>query len=135
MPDCIFCKIVSGVIPSYKIYENDKLLVFLDIVPVNPGHVLIIPKKHFADMVETPDELLSQMIILAKKIGAKIIKSKLGEGFNIGINTKAVAGQVVNHFHIHIMPRLSNDNYELWHGKNYATGEAEKVVKKLRLEL
>ncbi len=134
MNNCIFCKIASGTIPAYKVFEDENYLAFLDIAPVNPGHVLIIPKKHFVDITETPDEIVEGAITLAKKIGGKIIASKLGEGFNIGINTKTAAGQVVNHFHIHVMPRLPNDKYQLWHGKNYAAAEAEKIVEKLKLE-
>lgn len=131
MPDCIFCKIAAGEIPSYKIYEDDKILAFLDIQPVNPGHVLIVPKKHFTDLSSAPDEIVCAVMKIAKKIGVKIIESKIGEGFNIGINTKKAAGQVVDHFHLHVMPRKEGDGRELWYGQKYSDGEAEKIVKKL----
>ncbi len=135
MPDCIFCKIVSGEIPANKIYEDNELLAFLDIKPVNPGHTLVITKKHFTDFMQTPEGLLCQMTNLAKKIGQKIINSGLGQGINITNNIKPAAGQAVDHVHMHVIPRLEGDGYELWHGREYAPGEVEKVVEKLKLEL
>jgi len=135
MDDCIFCKIIAGEIPTDKIYEDRELLAFLDIKPVNPGHTLIISKKHFADYLETSEEILSKMSHLAKKIGQKIIDSRLGQGVNITNNIKPAAGQLVNHVHMHIIPRLEGDGYKLWHGKKYADGEAEKIKGKLKLDL
>ena len=135
MTDCIFCKIISGEVQASKIYEDDKVLAFLDIKPLNPGHTLVVTKEHFDDLTSTPDELVCAVTKIAKMIGKKIIKSKLGEGFNVGINTKKPAGQVVNHFHLHVMPRLSNDGCEHWKGKDYTAGEEEKSARKLREEL
>ena len=131
MIDCIFCKIASGKIPVYKVFENDKILVFLDIKPVSRGHALVIPKKHFADLTEMPENLIAEVMTVGKKIGQKIISSGLGQGFNICINTKKTAGQVVGHFHIHIIPRVEGDGLKLWTGGDYKPGEAEKVLEKL----
>lgn len=135
MKDCIFCRIVSGEIPANIIYQDDDIVAFLDIKPVNPGHTLIIPKKHFGDFLETPEEILSMMTSVVKKIGQKIFDFKLGQGVNITNNIKSAAGQAVNHVHMHVIPRLENDGYELWHGREYAPGEAEKVAEKLKIEL
>ncbi|TSC93787.1 MAG: Hit-like protein involved in cell-cycle regulation [Candidatus Berkelbacteria bacterium Athens1014_28] len=134
MTNCIFCQIVAGEIPSYKIYEDNEILAFLDILPVNPGHVLVISKKHFDDFLTTPDAIHCQIIKVAKKIGKKIVESGLGEGFNIGVNTGSVAGQVVNHFHLHLMPRKKGDGYKLWRGKKYLEGEAKKIVKIIEIK-
>lgn len=134
MKDCIFCKIVAGEIPAYKVYEDNKVLGFLDIKPVNPGHVLVVPKEHYLDLNSTPDELLKEIIIVGKKIGKKILATGLGKAINFTFNNGREAGQVVDHVHLHIMPRLSDDGYELWQGKEYNEGEAERIVKEISID-
>ncbi len=133
--DCLFCKIVAGELPSSKIYEDREVLSFLDIKPVNPGHALVIPKKHFESIHDTPDELLSKMIIVGKKIASSIQKNIGAEGVNIGMNNGRVAGQIVFHAHIHIMPRYSKDSFKLWAGKPYKNGERDIVAEKIRSAL
>ena len=130
---CVFCKIAAGEIPADKIYEDEKLLAFLDIKPVNPGHALIIPKEHFVDYLETPDEIIAEMAKLAKIIGQKILDSGLGQGVNITNNIRSAAGQIVGHVHMHIIPRKEYDGLELWHGNEYHPGQAEDIASKLRL--
>jgi len=133
--DCIFCKIISGEIPSYKVYEDDDTLAFLDIAPVNPGHTLVIPKKHYANLEEIPEDELCYLIKIAKKVG-KAIKEGLGvKGYNLTMNNDPVAGQIVPHIHLHIMPRNENDGYELWHGKKYGEGEAENILNKIKSKI
>ncbi|MDO8620453.1 MAG: HIT family protein [bacterium] len=131
MESCLFCKIVNGEIPSTKVYEDADTLAFLDIKPVNPGHTLVIPKKHFTNIHETPDELLGKMAIVAKKISDAILKSG-AKGINIGMNNGAIAGQSVFHAHIHVMPRYGKDSFSLWVGKEYDGNEREEVAKKIR---
>ena len=134
MNNCIFCNISAGEIPADKVFENENLLAFLDIKPVNPGHVLIIPKKHFADLTEMSEDLIAEIMAIGKKIGQKILDFGLGQGFNICINTKKAAGQVVGHFHIHIIPRTESDGLELWKGKDYQDGEIAKIIAKIKIE-
>lgn len=122
--DCLFCKIAKGEIPSSKVYEDDELVAFLDIKPVNPGHVLIIPKAHYASLLETPEALAGSMMALVPSLGKAVLKAAKAEGFNVAVNTGRVAGQVVDHVHLHIMPRHANDGYDLWHGKSYDSAEA-----------
>lgn len=112
--DCIFCKIVNGEIPSDKIFEDDEVVAFLDIRPVNRGHSLVVPKKHFENILATPDEVLSTMIAHTKKIAAGIAKATGADGFNIGINTGVASGQTVFHTHLHIIPRFNNDGLKPW---------------------
>ena len=131
MMTCLFCKIVSGKIPSHKVFENDDILAFLDINPVNPGHTLVVPKKHFADMSDTPEEILCKMISTAKMIGAKIMDELGADGYNLGLNNKPAAGQVVGHVHLHIMPRYKGDNLKLWPGQNTNEEELDKIAQKL----
>ena len=133
MENCIFCKIIAGKIPADKIYEDRDIIAFLDIKPINPGHALVVPKKHYLDLVSTPDELLKLIIVIGKKIAKKILRANLGEAVTLTFNNGRAAGQVVDHVHLHIMPRKTSDDYKLWHGKEYALGEAEKVSKKLKL--
>ncbi len=135
MGDCVFCKIIAGKIPSLKVYENDKIFAFLDIVPINPGHTLIVPRSHHVDLLETPDDVLSDMITRTKKIAAAVMNAVKADGFNIGINTKPAAGQAVFHTHLHIIPRFSNDGLRHWPGKKLTSEEMTKVQKEIQAQL
>ena len=129
--DCIFCKIVKGEIPSNKIYEDEKTLAFLDIAPVNIGHSLVISKEHYPNIYETPEEIMAEMMKTAKKVSIAL-KALDADGVNIAMNNNFAAGQVVFHSHIHVIPRFTNDGFELWHGKRkYNEGEKEEVAQKI----
>ncbi len=118
--NCIFCKIVKGDIPCAKIFEDDKVLSFLDIAPANKGHALIVTKNHYETLLEIPDDYLEDMMLKAKKI-AQALSAALGnEGFNVLMNNKQVAGQLVPHAHVHIIPRFTGDGIKLnWKPKKY----------------
>lgn len=106
---CIFCKIINNEIPSYKIYEDEYTLAFLDLSQVTKGHTLVVPKKHYANIFETPEEELNHLMHSIKCIVEKL-KSSLGiENVNILNNSGSLAGQTVHHLHIHIIPRYEND--------------------------
>jgi len=130
--DCVFCKIVSGEIPAEKIYENDKVLAFMDITPINPGHILVIPKAHHENLVDTEDGLLCEIILTVKKLAPIIVKAVGAEGYNLGVNSGAAAGQVIFHTHFHVMPRFSNDGHTHWGKKPYKEGEMAAVAEKIR---
>ncbi len=133
--ECVFCKIIKGEIPSYKVYEDESVYAFLDINPVNFGHTLVIPKKHYENMEEIDKKILCDLIKVVKKIGGAIKKGLKVEGYNINLNNGSVAGQVVPHFHFHIIPRLENDGLKLWDQGEYKNGEAENVLNKIKKEL
>lgn len=135
MSDCIFCKIIKGEIPSYKVYEDEAVLAFLDITPVNTGHTLIIPKKHYDNLADLPEEEASRLIKIVKKIMPAVIKATQADGFNLNLNNGAAAGQVINHAHFHLVPRYQSDGYELWQGREYAQGEAEDILEKIKINL
>jgi len=135
MTDCIFCKIIEGKIPSIKVFENEKIIAFLDISPVNPGHVLVMPKKHFKNIFDVPEDLLCETVKISKKIASSLIKAKLAQGINIGINNELAAGQLVMHLHVHVMPRLENDGFKHWQGKAYPKDQAEKIADEIRKAL
>lgn len=129
---CIFCKIIAEELPASKVYEDTDVLAFLDIKPVNPGHTLVIPKKHFESIHDTPDEMIAKMIIVAKKIAGAVEKNLGAGGVNIGMNNGRLAGQLVFHAHIHVMPRYGKDSFKLWMGKEYQSGERETVAEKIK---
>jgi len=129
--DCVFCKIINGSLPCYKVYENEHILAFLDINPVNKGHTLVVPKEHYERLEKVPDDLLRELIIAIKKVGKAVIKGVGAEAFNLGLNNGKDAGQLVMHIHFHIMPRFKNDGLKLWPGKKYEEGEAEKIREKI----
>ncbi|MCX6701941.1 MAG: HIT family protein [Candidatus Zambryskibacteria bacterium] len=135
MEDCIFCKIVKGEIPSEKVYEDDKCLAFLNINPNNDGTTLLIPKKHYENYFETPDDILKHLSVKTKILG-KIIKKIVGaEGMNIIINSETAAGQVIFHTHIHIIPRYKNDGYQHWKPKKYDSEKSAQIAEKIKKEL
>jgi histidine triad (HIT) family protein len=133
--DCLFCKIIKGEIPSAKIYENGKIFAFLDINPVNHGHALVIPKEHYSNLLDTPEDVLDEMIRAVKKLAPAIMRATGTDGFNLGVNNGQVAGQLILHTHFHIMPRREGDGFKHWHGEPYQEGEREKLAEKIREEL
>ena len=111
---CVFCDIVDGKIPSKKLFENDSLIAILDISQTTKGHTLIIPKKHFNNMLETDENILKEMIKVSKELGNTIVKNMNATGLNVLINTNESAGQTVMHTHMHLIPRYdSNDTIDI----------------------
>ena len=108
--DCIFCKILNGDIPSNKVFENDNFIAILDAFPANVGHTLVIPKKHFANIFEIDENTLKECHVIAKNIAEAIKKAFNISDINILQNNGELAGQTVNHFHIHVIPRVKDDN-------------------------
>ena len=131
MEDCIFCKIAKSVLPSYKIYEDDFTFAFLDINPVNPGHSLVIPKEHFKDFIETPQDIAHKLVSTVQKIVPAILRAVGADSFNIGINNGSNAGQIVFHTHVHIMPRFSEDGRNLWAGNTPQAEDLEKIAEEI----
>lgn len=110
MNDCIFCKIVRGDIPCHKVYEDDDVLAFLDISQTTKGHTLVISKEHFRNLLYVPKDILSKVMGAAQKIAQAQVASLGAKGVNIINNTNEVAGQTVMHFHVHVIPRYSNED-------------------------
>lgn len=115
--DCIFCKIVAGIIPCNKIWETKDLICFLDVDPVSKGHCLIVPKEHFETLDSTPDSLLSWILPKIKDTG-KLLQAKLGaKGYNVLQNNGILAGQEVPHLHFHIIPMYKGGDAHVVCGK------------------
>ncbi|MCX6744216.1 MAG: HIT domain-containing protein [Candidatus Parcubacteria bacterium] len=130
--DCLFCKIVKDMIPANKVYEDDNVIAFLDIHPVNPGHTLVVPKKHSFNMLDADDETLKAMIIATKKIAKAIIAAQGLDSFNLEVNNGRMAGQIIHHLHWHIIPRTESDGLQHWPGKSYKDEEAEKLAEMIK---
>lgn len=133
--ECIFCKIIKGEIPSFTVYEDETFKVILDRFPSALGHVLIIPKAHYRDMFELPQDIASKIYPLAQKIASRVKEVMGAEGINILQNNGEVAGQSVYHFHLHIVPRKSRDGITLNQSSNMDTTieELEAVWNQLKM--
>lgn len=112
--ECIFCKIINNEIPSKKVYEDNDFLAILDVSPATKGHVLILPKEHAETLVELSDDKSSKIIILAKKIIKAMMKVYGFSDYNLIQNNGKLAGQSVNHFHLHLIPRYGSGEVGLW---------------------
>ena len=107
---CLFCKIITEEIASRRIYEDDICIAILDIFPVSRGHSLVIPRMHYNTIEDIPENVLKHLIIVVKELGRRIHKKLEVDGYNILQNNFAAAGQAIDHFHIHIIPRLKDDS-------------------------
>ena len=134
-PDCIFCKIVAGDLPCYKLYEDELVLAFLDIGPLTPGHCLIIPKKHYARLDDIGQEdaaTLAAIAQLAPKLARAAMAATGTTDWNLLQNNGAVAGQVVGHVHFHVIPRSEADGLGYrWPAGKLDAGDAERLVEQI----
>ncbi len=111
--NCVFCKIIRREISSVDLYEDDLVLAFLDIAPVNKGHALVIPRQHHVSLTTVPDQCLARMMEMAPRIGAALMRAVDADGFNLMLANGPCAGQVVPHAHLHIIPRHAGDPFSL----------------------
>ena len=126
MNDCIFCKIIKGEIPSYTIYEDEKMKAFLDVNPVSNGHVLLIPKKHYKNFLDTPDELIKEMYHIIKTKIYPLLEEKLKiTGLSI-----CQIGKDVNHYHIHLIPQYEDEEFDFKYNKENIK-DVEEIYNKL----
>ncbi len=123
-PDCIFCKIVAGDIPSERVYEDEACIAFLDINPIAPGHTLLVPRAHCADLLDAPRETLAALMAAARTVARAAMAATGGEGFNFFQFNGACSGQEVFHLHFHIIPRRPGDGVSYqWRQGTYGEGE------------
>ena len=130
---CIFCKIANGEIPSRTIEENDMFKVVLDVGPATKGHALILPKDHYTNLYDLPEDVTAEVYKMAKKIALRM-KEKLGcDGVNIVQNNEEAAGQTVFHFHMHVIPRYKDDGQAIgWKPGQPTAEELDAVVEALK---
>ena len=134
--DCIFCKIIAGEIPCFKLFESDDTLAFMDINPANEGHALVVPKEHYADVHSVSAAAISSTVITAKMIAAAIEKTLSPEGINLLQCNGPAAAQSVLHFHMHVLPRRDGDELKLNWGLEPGDMDAiGKLAERIRANL
>jgi histidine triad (HIT) family protein len=132
-PDCIFCKIIAGEIPSERVYEDEQIVAFLDIGPIARGHALVIPREHHRDLLGTPPELLGAVMAAAQRVAGAVMKATDSEGFNLFQFNGSCAGQEVFHLHFHVIPRRPGDGVRFgWSRSSYGEGEMGDVGARIR---
>ena len=128
LDNCIFCKIAAGEIPSTTIYEDDDFRVILDIEPASKGHALILPKEHYANLYELDDAVAAKALVVAKKVITEMTEVLGCEGYNVLQNNGAAAGQTVFHFHMHLIPRYSEDQVKIGWSLGKLTDEVKQEI-------
>ena len=129
MRNCIFCKIIKGDIPCVKIYEDDLVLAFLDINPINPGHTLVIPKEHHTSVATIPEQTAGRMFLVASRLGVAARRALNVDGFNLHLADGTCAGQVVMHAHLHVVPRSLEDGFHWnWRQLKYASDSERNAI-------
>jgi histidine triad (HIT) family protein len=130
--ECIFCKIITGQIPAAKVYEDDSVLAFMDIGPISDGHTLIVPKQHYQKVHECPPEVLADIWAKLGKIAGAVSLAMNSDGYNVLCNNGRAAGQLVDHLHFHIIPRMTGDGvFNRWPAFKYPDGKMEVLARKI----
>lgn len=134
--DCIFCKIIDGQIPCVKLFENDHVLAFLDVGPVSEGHTLIVPKKHSLNVDQTDPVTMAEIAKVIPGVAGAVKTAMEADGYNVLCNNGTAAGQVVEHVHVHVIPRKSNDAvFSKWPSFQYPDGKADEIAEKIRKKI
>lgn len=129
---CIFCRIAAGEIPSKTLYEDEEFRVILDLGPATKGHALILPKNHYRNLFELPEDQAAKAMVLAKKMAIRMREKLHCDGFNLVQNNEEVAGQTVFHFHMHLIPRYHDDGQVIgWKPGKPEEMELEAVRKEI----
>jgi histidine triad (HIT) family protein len=129
MDDCVFCKIIQGVAPASVVYSDEKVLAFLDIQPVNPGHVLVIPREHIKEISELDPEIGGQMFKVAMIVSEGLNRSGVKcEGVNLFLADGEAAFQEVFHVHLHVIPRFKGDGFRIVFGSSYGKKPERKEL-------
>jgi len=134
--DCVFCKIVAGEIPAEKVYEDPDALAFVDINPLAPGHTLLVPKRHYERVGDAPPDVMAAVGKALPEVSRGVAAATEAEGLNVFISDGRVAGQVIPHVHVHVVPRRAGDGVKLrWAPGSYGEGELAKVAASIRSAL
>ncbi len=130
---CIFCKIINNEIPSKKVYEDEDVLAILDISQANKGHTLVMPKKHYENILDIDNNIYLKVMEVAKKVALKQKQALNCEGINLLNNCGEVAGQSVMHFHVHLIPRNKEDEIKFQFKDNSNKFDLDEVLKMVKL--
>lgn len=132
MQDCLFCKIVRRELHAEIIFEDDRTIAFLDIHPVSPGHTLVIPKEHATNIFDISPESWSHVSETVRKLASAIEEGVGANGINLMMNNRENAGQVIDHPHVHLIPRFPGDGLRHWPHTAYEEGEASRIAQAIR---
>ncbi len=135
--NCLFCRIVAGEIPSTRVYEDADTLAFMDIGPIIKGHTLVIPKKHYDPITQTPEDVLAKVMVVVRKIAQAQVNGLKADGVNVLNANGEAAGQQVPHIHFHVVPRFKTDGHHWnWAAKKYdSLDEMKKMAEEIRKAL
>ncbi len=132
--DCVFCRIVAGELPSNRIYEDADVLAFLDIAPLVKGHTLVIPKAHIDPFMQAPPDIITPLFLAVQRVARAMMTSLKADGINLHQSNGKVAGQVVPHLHVHVIPRFADDGLAWnWRAGSYADpAEAKAMLERIK---
>ncbi len=134
--DCIFCKIIAGEVPAAKVIDTKNVISFLDINPVNPGHCLVVPKRHVETLIDLDQNELHNCIFTAQRVARAVMEATDSPGLNLLQNNHRCAHQEVKHVHFHVIPRKPDDGFSLgWRQQEYGEGEMEDLQQKIESRL
>lgn len=132
---CVFCKIIQGEIPSVEIYRDDLVMAFLDIAPINKGHILVIPIEHHTSASTLTEQVSGRLFKVASRLGVALKRAYNADGFNLHLADGTVAGQVVMHAHLHVIPRGVDDGFHWnWRQLSYENALERESIKAKILE-
>jgi len=132
MGDCVFCEIVAGRLPSYRVLEDAHAVAFLDIRPVAPGHTLVVPRAHVRDMWDIPEAVHGQVAAMVHRVAGLLRETLAPDGLNLRHNSRGVAGQDVFHFHTHVVPRRHGDGLRLRLTRSSSPAEPDELEQVLQ---
>ena len=132
MSDCLFCKIIAKEIPAAFVYADDRVVAFLDVQPVNPGHTLFITRRHCPDLFAATSDDLHHLVDVISRVAPAILKTVGATDFNLIENNGAVAGQAVAHLHFHVIPRHAGDGRESWHAPSVDIETRQSLSEKIK---
>jgi histidine triad (HIT) family protein len=133
---CIFCAIVSGKQPGVNVYRNDEFMVIMDKYPINAGHTLLIPIRHYDNLLHMPSAEVGRLYSLVPEMAKAVVAAVKADGFNVGQNNGIAANQIVPHVHVHIVPRFIDDSPDgKWPARRVASQEdLARIAQKIRKE-
>ncbi|NIN10735.1 MAG: HIT domain-containing protein [Gemmatimonadales bacterium] len=139
MADCVFCSVIEGRLPGSFVYRGDEAVAFLDLFPVHPGHLLIVPRLHVEDLVSCPPGVAGQLFELSAKLAPAVVRATEAAGFNVWTANGKAAGQEVFHLHLHLLPRFEDDTFGLRFPKSYpqeaGRAELDAMAETIRSEM
>ncbi len=130
--DCLFCRIINKEIASLIVYEDKNVIAFLDVNPVNLGHTLVLPKKHVDNLLSMDNKTINSVFQAVRDVSRAVMQATKAQGFNVEINNYRVAGQLVDHAHVHIVPRFEGDGLKHWPGKKMPQEQIQQIAGKIR---